>query len=204
MGPLHIITNTVIQSRYSHYELARMAFAGGADVVQYRNKSYNRARDQEELKAIVTLPRKLDQYLIINDLPALAAQVGADGVHVGLEDPEAEDARNLLGEKAIVGATVHFTNELEALQGSKIDYIGVGPVFGTKSKDLKLPALGLDGLAKICAVSNFPVIAIGSINRKNAASVLQAGAFGVAILSDFCLADNPEQVARDFKDILGT
>lgn len=179
-----------------------MAFAGGADVVQYRNKSFDPARDLEELKQIVELPRAAHQVLLINDDPQLAAEIGADGAHVGLDDPEVGTARTILPKSAVLGATVHFTSELEPLRGSKIDYIGVGPVFGTQSKALTLPQLGLDGLAKICAVSTFPVIAIGSIKRENAASVIEAGAFGVAVLSEFCMADNPEQIARDFRHIL--
>lgn len=202
MGYLHIITNTVLQSRFSHFELARMAFAGGADVVQYRNKNYQVDRDLAELLAIAALPRAPHQQLIINDDPALAAQVDAQGVHVGLDDPEVDLARALLPPQAVVGATVHFPHEWEAVRGKKIDYIGVGPVYGTQSKDVGLPPLGLKGLAEICKMATVPVIGIGSIRRANTLEVLQAGAAGVAVLSEFCLAEDPEQTARDFRKIL--
>ena len=200
---LHIITDTVLQQKFSHAELARMAWEGGADVVQFREKrfhAYHRLRLAEEIAA---LPRQKKQKLIINDFPQIAALSGADGVHLGSSDWEPEKARIFLGDKAIIGATVHNENELIALEGTHIDYIGVGPVFGTKSKDTGLPELSLKGLEAICKKSTWPVIAIGSVTLENVKEVIAAGAWGVAVLSHFCLAENPVDVAKKFREILG-
>ncbi|HHG84637.1 MAG TPA: thiamine phosphate synthase, partial [Bacteroidetes bacterium] len=138
---LHILTDTKIQSRFSHFELAKMAFAAGAVAVQYRNKSFDAGQDLEELRAIATLAQLEKKVLIINDDTELAFQVGAQGVHLGQEDGAIASARALLGPDAIIGATVHNLVELSALRGTSIDYIGLGPVYGTTSKVTGLPDL---------------------------------------------------------------
>lgn len=199
---IHVLTDTVLQSRYSHLELARLAFAGGADVVQYRNKALQPGQIPAELREMALLSRMPHQKLVVNDNPALAAVVAADGVHLGREDASPDQARALLGIQAIIGATVHSIAELEALAGQPIDYIGVGPVFGTSSKNTGLPPLGLEGLAEICRRSPWPVIAIGSITRANAKSVIEAGAAGVAVLSDICCAENPQEAVEELRHIL--
>jgi thiamine-phosphate pyrophosphorylase len=102
----------------------------------------------------------------------------------------------------LVGATVHNQEELEALKGQRIDYIGVGPVFGTSSKDTGLPPLGLDGLARLCQLSDWPVIAIGSIGLEDVGRLKAAGAHGVAVISAFCLAEKPIAVAKAFLEKL--
>ena len=199
---IHIITDITVQDRFSHFQLAEMAFAGGADVVQYRNKDWNPLRDREELQRIIAIPRKNWQKLIINDDPFLAHTVMADGVHVGAEDASPVSARNLLGVGAFIGATVHDQAELDKLAGIALDYIGVGPVFGTTSKQTGLPPLGLEGLEALCRVSTFPVIAVGSVSRQNARSVIDAGAAGVAIISDICCAQNPQKAVEELREIL--
>lgn len=199
---LHIITDTVIQSRFSHYQLAEMAFAAGAVAVQYRHKNYLEARDRAELERIADLARRLNRILIVNDRVELALQVGAQGVHLGREDGSLAKARALLGREAIVGATVHNREELNALKGQAIDYIGVGPVYGTQSKETGLPDLGLKGLEELCTLSPWPVIAIGGIGLEGVSKVKQAGAYGCAIISAFCKAENPKQRAKQLLNIL--
>lgn len=198
---IHILTDTVIQQRWTHLQLAQMALEGGADVVQIRTK--NDKLTPEEYSAIFSLQRKPNQKIILNDDVESANRFGADGAHVGREDMPVSAARKLLGDSKILGATVHSLAELENLRNSEVDYIGVGPVFGTSSKNTNLPALGLEGLREICEKSPWPVIAIGNVNLQNAAAVMKAGAAGVAVLSAFCLADDPVEVARQFRKILG-
>lgn len=199
---IHVLTNTVIQSRWSHRELAAMAFDGGADVVQFRHKSPENAPSLSEIRQMATLSRRPDQYFIVNDDVELALEAGADGAHVGAEDMPAAKARILLGPDAFLGATVHNLAELEALRGIQVNYIGVGPVFGTASKDTGLPPLGLEGLAEICKSSPWPVIGIGNIHRNNAAEVIAAGASGIAVLSEVCLAENPQKAVEELRKIL--
>lgn len=152
---------------------------------------------------MAALARAGGHCLIVNDRADLAAHADAQGVHLGQGDGAPQAAAGLLGPHAIVGATVHSRAELDALAGAPIHYIGVGPVFGTQSKAVGLPDLGLDGLAALCAASPWPVIAIGGIALADVAAVLAAGAHGVAILSAFCCADFPSAVAAEFLAKLG-
>lgn len=199
-GKLHIITDVVVQHRFDAVALAAMAFSGGADVVQYREKKKTVEEMSLELSHIMAQPRAPHQKVIVNDHLSLAPL--AHGIHLGAEDMPPAEARKALGDEAIIGATVHNMDELRALLGTQIDYIGVGPVFGTSSKLTGLPPLGLDGLALICEASPWPVIAIGSITPALTPDVLSAGAYGIAVISAFCSAHDPEKVAAQLAEIL--
>jgi thiamine-phosphate pyrophosphorylase len=198
-----VITDTATQRRYSHLQLADLAWTAGSCAVQYRQKAFSNAVDLPELKTLVAIAHERGQCLVINDRVDLAFDLGAAGVHLGQGDGDPRAAAQLLGPQAIVGATVHSLAELDALAGAPIHYIGVGPVFGTSSKATGLPDLGLDGLAAICAASPWPVIAIGGITLAHVAEVLAAGAHGVAVISAFCLASDPQSIARGFLEKLG-
>jgi thiamine-phosphate pyrophosphorylase len=199
---LHILTDTTLQRRYTHLDLARMAFAAGRVAVQYRNKDFQAARDLAELRAIADLARDHGRILLINDDAHLALQVGAAGVHLGRTDMGVAEARAYLGPAAIIGATVHNAGELYALRGQGADYYGIGPVFGTTSKDTGLPALGCDGLAVLAPLADRPVIAIGSIDGTRTPQVLAAGAYGIAVISAYCMADDPTATAQALLQVL--
>ena len=203
VGKLHIITDTGTQQKFSHFDLTKMAFEAGAHVVQYRRKGSLKRRDLAEVKKITRLPRHSFQKWVVNDHVELAKNVSADGVHLGKEDMEVEEARKILPESRIIGATIHSLSELEEIKGKPITYIGVGPVYGTTSKKMKLPPLGIEKFREICSSSPIPVIAIGSIQLNNVREVMAAGAHGVAILSAFCKAKNPKKCVQEFLQILG-
>lgn len=192
---LQLITDTVLQTRFSHFELGAMAFRAGVPAIQYRNKNFIRERDLDELRRLVQLADELQRIVIVNDSMELAHAVGAQGLHLGKDDGSPAAARQLLGDRAVIGATVHDASELEAVRDQAIDYIGVGPVYGTRSKNTGLPDLGLQNLKQLCAQSPFPVVGIGGINAENAEAVREAGASGIAVLGAFCLAESPEQAA---------
>ena len=170
--------------------------------MQYRNKNFDPGRDLPELKAIVALANIQGRLLIVNDDVELAMKVGAGGVHLGKGDGSIVAARSLMGPEAMIGATVHSLEELFAVKGKGADYYGVGPVFGTSSKDTGLPDLGLEGLAELVAAADKPVIAIGRIGLENAESVIGQGAHGIAVISAYCMSDNPPVVAHALLDIL--
>jgi thiamine-phosphate pyrophosphorylase len=195
---LHIITDTTVQRRYSHMALAELAWAAGTCAVQYRQKDFVAARDLPELQQLAEMARAGGHTLIINDRADLAFNLGCQGVHLGQGDGDPRAAADLLGPQCIIGATVHSHAELNALRDAPIHYIGVGPVYGTQSKATGLPDLGLDGLASICAASPWPVIAIGGVGLAQVDAVMDAGAHGVAVISAFCLAPNPQHVAAAF------
>jgi thiamine-phosphate pyrophosphorylase len=130
--------------------------------------------------------------LIVNDRIDIALVCDADGVHVGREDIPAEDVKKIFD--GIVGVSVSDIDE--ALKAEKhADYLGVGPVFPTKTKVNSGKAIGIDGLARIAKAVSIPVIAIGSINVKNVLSVLKAGADGIAVISAIANSEDPEREA---------
>lgn len=205
-GRLHILTDTHLQKRFTHAQLAELALAGGADTIQYRNKNFVAEKDLEDLRAIRRLKEKYDFHFLINDSPDLALMADADGCHGGIQDLPAEIMRQKFvaggNQNPVIGATVHSLEELEMLRGKELSYIGVGPVFGTSSKNTGLPALGLEKLAEICALSPFPVIAIGNISPATVSTVMAAGASGIAVLGAVCLSPDPEKAVRAFAEIL--
>lgn len=199
---LQVLTDTSLQKRYSHYELARFALAGGANVIQYRQKNLLTKEDRKEILKIQLLKEKYPFTFLLNDWAEEAAILGLDGCHVGKEDESPATVREIFARQnnlnPIIGATVHSLAELEALKGETLSYIGVGPVFGTQSKNTGLPPLGLEKLAEICNYSPFPVIGIGNITPEKVPALLKAGVTGIAVLGAVCLASDPEEAVRSF------
>lgn len=197
-GRLHVITDETLQARFSHGELARLAIEGGADTIQYREK---RPRLTRQLVAAATevaeICRAAGVACIVDDRADVAFAVAATGVHVGRDDLEARQVRRLLGGAFLIGGTANSLAEARTVFASAVDYIGVGPVFGTRSKANPAPVLGLEALRAIVAESPIPVIAIGNIGPDQVADVLEAGAHGVAVLSGVtCTADPAAAAAR--------
>ena len=149
IGRLHVITDEVLQSRFTHVEIARLAAAGGADVVQYRDKrdvaAALRVRIVRELRQLLPV----GVQLIVDDHADVALAAGADGVHLGQNDLAPTAARRLLGSRALIGGTANSFEEACQCFAAPVDYIGAGPVFGTRSKANAPPALGLETLARI-------------------------------------------------------
>ena len=199
LGRLHVITDEVLQTRRSHGELAALAIAGGADAVQYREK---RPLVTRELIAtayeVASACAAGGALCIVDDRIDVAAAVGADAVHLGRNDLPVDVARRLLGASALIGGTANSFAEAESVWATSIDYLGVGPVFGTASKANPAPVLGLDELRAITAACPVPVIAIGNISAETVAAVMDAGAHGVAVLSRVTCADSPAAAAREF------
>jgi thiamine-phosphate pyrophosphorylase len=125
---------------------------------------------------------------------ALAAD--ADGVHVGQSDMAAKDARALIGPKRILGLSITREADLDRSDLAGVDYLGVGPVFATATKPDAAPPMGLATLAAIRKRTGLPIIAIGGIGRTSAASVIAAGADGIAVVSAICAAPDPTDAAR--------
>jgi len=124
--------------------------------------------------------------ILINDRVDIAMALKADGVHLGQDDLPPEAARRLLGDDSIIGLSTHSVNQARIAAKLPVNYVAIGPVFATATKSSAHPALGLSGLARVReAIGAIPLVAIGGINRENAASVLEAGADVVAIISDF-------------------
>ena len=202
-GRLHVITDITLQTRFSHGELAKLALAGGADIVQYREKSSQTTRVHlTHARELVAHAEQSPGRIIINDRADIAVGACADGLHIGADDLEPIPARGLIGPDRILGATANNIEQVLALVNAPIDYLGVGPVFPTSSKANPAPVLGIEGIRRIVELTPHPVIAIGSIKPEHVQPLLEAGAFGVAVLSGVCAAEDPKQATQAYRDAI--
>jgi thiamine-phosphate pyrophosphorylase len=199
IGRVCVITDIELQSRFSHAELAELACSGGADLIQLRDKTLN---DDTLVAVGREVRRACDRHralFIVNDRVLVARECAADGVHLGQSDTSIEEARHLLGERAVIGATAHSLAEALEADRSSADYLGFGHIFPTASKEKSTPPVGIDGLAEVCAAVSLPVLAIGGITSERVADVMRAGAWGVAVIAAVCLADDPRAAAAELR-----
>jgi thiamine-phosphate pyrophosphorylase len=177
--------------------------AAGVSLVQYRNKT---GTPQEILAAAAILREVftgLDCRLILNDRPDLAVLANFNGVHVGQTDLSPEDAKRVLGPDRIVGISTHTDEQVRAADLTSADYIAIGPIFATTSKQDPDPVVGLEGLRRARALTQKPLVAIGGVTRANALSVIEAGADSVAVISSlFAEGESIDKVAQDFLRIM--
>jgi thiamine-phosphate pyrophosphorylase len=202
IGRVHVITDTVIQERFGHDELARFAVAGGAGVIQLRDKRLAHGDLVNTARKTLAVCRRGGIPLIVNDNVAAAAEVGADGVHLGREDASIGEARALLGSAAMIGGSAGSVDEALAVEDEGADYIGFGHIYETGSKSKTGPPVGLDALRQVCEVVTIPVIAIGGITAETAADVINAGAWGVAVIGAVCSSEDPEIATRAIRAVV--
>ncbi len=199
---IYVISDTHIQNRYSHHELARFAKEAQADYFQFREKCFDFQKHFDELKKIKDLLKGSKTQLIINDNLELALEIQADGVHVGQEDISLDDIFSAhLPVNFVVGATVHNIQELKNAEKYPVNYLGVGPVFGTHSKEMHLPPLGIEGLKRIQSQTTIPIFAIGNIQLHNYRELQGTGIEGIVLLSAFVLSDNPVDTIHKFRKL---
>jgi thiamine-phosphate pyrophosphorylase len=173
--------------------------AGGCTLQQYRNKSGNprvMLAQARELKRRVGGTVKL----IMNDRADLCLIAEFDGVHVGQDDLLPESVRGIIGPGRRLGVSTHNPQQLDEADRTSADYLAIGPVFSTSSKDKPDPVVGLEGVRRARLLTRKPLVAIGGITRANAASVIEAGADSVAVISD--LLREPRKSAEEFFRIL--
>jgi thiamine-phosphate pyrophosphorylase len=184
-------------------DLLREAIAGGADIVQLREKHL----PDEELVAVANATRalceRLGALLIINDRPSVAREVDADGVHVGQDDMPVAEVRELVGPDMLIGLSTHTPAEIDAVDAELVDYIGVGPVHATPTKPGR-PGVGLELVRYAAAHASVPFFAIGGIDAGNAAAAIDAGAQRLCVLRAISCAQDPKHAARELRDLLDT
>jgi thiamine-phosphate pyrophosphorylase len=181
--------------------LLRAALSGGVDIVQLREKSL----PQREIEvAALTFRRLCDTYsalFIVNDDPELARACDADGVHVGQDDASAGEARELLGPDAIIGLSTHSDSQLEAAAEAPVDYVSVGPVWETPTKEGR-PGVGLELVSHAARYAPRPFFAIGGIDPSNAAQVVEAGAHRLGVVRAIRDAEAPAAAAESLRAAL--
>jgi len=163
IGRFHILTDTVLQSKYTHEELAQKAIQGGADTIQFRQKEGATLYLIEWAKKTSEICRQRNVPFVVNDRLDVALAVGVDGIHLGQEDFPIPLARKLLGPDVIIGGSALTLEEARKCFDEGCDYIGFGPVFPTGSKLDTGPASGLSLLEKVAEEFPVPIIAIGGI-----------------------------------------
>lgn len=180
--------------------VADQALTGGVTMLQLRWKDAPDDEYASMARKLGAIAHRYGAAFIVNDRPAVAATVRADGVHVGQSDMSPAAARALLGPAAIIGLSIENPGQLAACDFSVVDYLGAGPIFPTLTKADAAPALGTAGLAEIRSLSRLPLIAIGGVGPKNASLLRQAGADGLAVVSTICAAENPQAAARAIRE----
>ena len=180
------------------YAQVEEAIAGGATFVQLREKQMDEADVLQEAKEIQALCRAHHIPFVINDHVEIAKAIQADGVHVGQSDMEALDVRRLLGEEAIIGVSAETVEQALRAQAHGADYLGVGAVFPTGSKD-DAADVSMETLRAICEAVDIPVIAIGGISEDNVGQLAGSGICGIAVISAIFAQENIRDAAARLK-----
>ncbi len=199
---LYVITDEALAGGLSHSEIARRAVAGGADVIQLRDKvlgGQELVRIGREIRAIT---KPAGALFLVNDRLDVALACEADGVHLGQRDIGPGIARQFAPPGFIIGVSVGSVEEALRAETEGSDYVALSPVFGTPSKADAGPGHGLGRLRKIRDAVKIPVLAIGGIGPGNARDVIRAGADGIAVISAVVSAPDITGAARNLKSLI--
>ena len=188
-------------------DLARAVAAGGATVVQLRDKVSDTAHMIAQARALKAALTPFGVPLIVNDRVDVALAAQADGVHVGQEDMAVEEARRLLGPGPFIGLSVRTSEQAATAPLALLNYVGIGGVYSTASKTSGKSPIGLDGLRKVVQVlrsriDNFPSCGIAGITAANAEPVIAAGADGVCVISALSHRPDPQAAARELRAVV--
>lgn len=205
MNPLdlrvYVITADVPHLGRTHEDVAAAALAGGARIIQFRDKEISNDEFAATARRLQQLTREHNALLIINDRVEIAVALRADGIHVGQHDLAVADVKRLTRPGMILGVSATNYAEAIALADSGADYLGVGPIFPTPSKADATPPIGLNELTRICRDIPVPIVAIGGISQSNLPAIIGAGAAGAAVIS--AISSAPDMTAATAA-LLGT
>ena len=192
---LYAITDPQL-SNCTHVEIVERMLAGGARIIQLRDKESGSKEFFDAARDCLKLTQAARALLIINDRVEIAHAAGADGVHVGQGDLSVEEAREVLGAHKIIGVSTHSLFQFEAALKTSANYIAVGPVYLTTTKEDADPVVGLEFVKQARALTSLPIVAIGGINLTRAPEVIAAGTSSIAVIS--ALYPMPEFPKNDF------
>lgn len=197
---LYAVTDRSWTGKQSLYAQVEQALLGGVTIVQLREKHMDTDAFIAEAKQMKALCRKYGVPLIINDNVEVARKSGADGVHVGITDMRVAEIRRLAGKDFIIGATAKTVEQAQTAQQEGADYLGVGAVFPSPTKQNAV-RITKEQLQKICASVSIPAVAIGGITAENAPQIQGGGMCGIAVVSAIFAADNIQNAAAELKKI---
>ena len=192
-----VITNPVV----GYARCAEAAVRAGVKIVQLRMKHAAREDILREAREMRRVTRGTGTLFIVNDDPALAAEAEADGVHVGQDDMSPVEVRAKFPQLKVVGLSTHNLDQVRASWDQPIDYIGVGPVYATPTKDIPDPTLGPEMAGRMIAAARVPAVAIGGINAELLPPVLAAGARNFAVVRAVCQSPDPYSAIRKLVEI---
>ena len=195
---LYAVTDRRWLGDHTLHEQVENAIKGGVTFVQLREKTLDREAFLKEAKDIKELCDRYGVPFVINDDVDIAAETDADGVHVGQQDMSPRQARAILGPNGIVGVSAHTVEEARAAQAEGADYLGVGAVFVTGTKENTTP-VDYETLKEICAAVDIPVVAIGGVGRNNLSSLAGSGIQGVAVVSALYAQPDVRAAARSLR-----
>ena len=191
---LYVITESSISKGRSNEFAVKEAIKGGAEIIQLREKQWDKNKIKEEAIKLLKLCRKNNALFIVNDYVAVALEIGADGVHLGQSDMPISEARKLCGDKLVIGLSTHSVEQAVKADKEDVDYITIGPIFKTRAKDY---TVGVAIIQDILKKIKKPLIAIGGINKNNIDSVLEQGIKSVAVISAVVSADDVKEAAEE-------
>lgn len=186
--------------RHDPLAVATACLRGGATLIQLRQKHASGGEALALADAVVSAARTYGAAIIVNDRADIARLSGASGVHVGQDDLSVDDVRRVVGSEALVGISTHEAAQVDAAREQAVDYVAVGPIYGTATKETGYPARGID-LIRYAARGGRPVAAIGGVTLERTREIVGAGATLIAVISDI-LRDDPERRTRQFIDLL--
>ncbi len=201
LHPVYAILDTdVLAARgLAPLDVCEVWIEAGVRLIQLRAKTMPSGEMLTLAEALVARTHAAGATFIINDRADVAAQCGADGVHVGQDDLAPADVRVVVGARAVVGLSTHTDAQAAVAVTQPVSYVAIGPVFGTRTKDTGYDAVGLAQVARAAATAHAagkPLVAIGGITLEHAGRVLEAGADGLAVISDLVGQDLPSTRAR--------
>ncbi|WP_249978940.1 thiamine phosphate synthase [Vreelandella olivaria] len=195
---LYLITDAELCRDYGLEQTVEAAIQGGVTIVQLRDKHASDEQMIAQAKRLKGLLAGSGVPLIINDRLSVAVASQADGLHVGQSDMAVQEARQALGEDAIIGLSINTPEQLQAAPMALLDYVGLGPVFATVTKHDHAQPIGFKGLATLARVCPLPSVAIGGLKAEHTEHVKAAGAQGLAVISAICGQPDPCAAAQAF------
>ena len=197
---LYVLISSSIATE-SVKETARLVIDGGADAIQLREKTISDSNFISLAGEVRDITTKRGSLLIINDRVHVAREINADGVHLGQQDMSVLEARGIIGNEKIIGVSTHSIIQARQAQQDGADYIAIGPIYPTRTKDYE-PSIGIEVIQEILGIVNIPIIAIGAITLENMDEVLKAGASRVAVCSAIIGSKDIYSSTKQFKEKL--
>ena len=191
---LYVITESAISKGRSNEFVVKEAIKGGAEIIQLREKQWDKNKVKEEAKKLLKICRENNVLFIVNDYVDAALEIGADGVHLGQLDMPISEARRICGNKLIIGLSTHSVEQAVKADKEDADYITIGPIFNTRAKDY---TVGQGIIKRVLRKIKKPLIAIGGINKDNINSILGQGAKSVAVISAVAGAEDVREAASE-------